>query len=193
MYNLPAILQIQLNRFKQVGRGVEKDCSYISFSEEIDVSEYVIGEEEMKTYGEEIRKEVKDIDTGVGVGIGMENKMSDDSEKSGGGYINNNNNKKNMTRELREIYKRSNGGIRYLRSNGRYFLYGVVVHSGSATGGHYYTFIRKEEERRGEEEEDGGESSSFSPSFLSENESLWWELNDEKVRTVKWEKFALIG
>jgi ubiquitin C-terminal hydrolase len=152
MYTLPPILLVQLNRFKQVGTGVVKDCSYCSFEKEIDLGKYVIDEETEKLYGEELKKEVNDIGTDS---VGLDNLYD---SKTG------------LIQTLSEIYHKSNPNIKQdLRFDGRYVLYGVILHAGSSTGGHYCAYFRKN------------------------NSSAWWYYFDDlNVKEVKWEEFSFI-
>jgi hypothetical protein len=140
-----------------------KDCSYVSFSEEIDVGGYIIGEKETLDYKEEIIKEVNDIGyDSVGIDISSDN-VNNESRK-----------------HLISLYDES---INDLRNKGKYILYGTIIHSGSSTGGHYHTYIRKRDE---EEKKDISNNLSSSSSS-----SLWYHFDDEKVNIVKWEKYII--
>jgi uncharacterized UBP type Zn finger protein len=128
-----------------------KDCSYCSFKEEMDISEYAINERLEKTYGKELKEEVNDIGA--------------DSV----GPLNLNETKLNKTNQpLLKIFIKSDPSIKHsFPFDGRYVLYGVVVHAGSSSGGHYCTYIRKDS-------------------------SMWWYFDDLKVKEVKWEEFVFI-
>jgi hypothetical protein len=147
---------------------MKKDCSYLSFEEELEMGEYLMEEADEIKYQKEILEEMKDI-----------------NKELNSTYNNINGSTFKVLNSLQQL---SRSNCNKLRKNGTYQLHGIVIHSGSSTGGHYHTFIRKYEDdddffNKG----DSSSSSTINNLFpIMNNPMEWWNFDDAKVKEVNW-------
>jgi hypothetical protein len=150
-----------------VERSIVKDCSYLSFPEELNLSKFVIGENEKK-YNKEIEEEVDDMGKdSVGLydeSLQLKSNKYQNLKKGEENKLN------SLIIKMKNIYE---DGMKQNIKPVVYVLHSVIVHSGSSNQGHYHSYVRKKEES-----EEG---------LLSQ----WWHFDDSKVEEVGWEVYDL--
>jgi hypothetical protein len=117
LMRLPPVFTIQLNRFKQVGTGIVKDCSLVPLEQDIDLWQYLFNEKEYEPLLKEVEEELKDT----------KDFLPSQSRRSIGAVFGG----------IPRSYSQDN--------HPHYKLLAIAVHSGSHAQGHYYTFVKKQE------------------------------------------------
>jgi adenylate cyclase class IV len=158
---------------------MRKDCSFLSFEEELEMGEYVMEEADEIKYKKEILEEMNEINKELNIRFNCEIESYE---------------------VLKSLQKSSRLNCKKLRKKGTYQLHGIVVHSGSSTGGHYYTYIRKYKDNDDTfvNFNKGGNNCSnlglYNNQFSITDDSFeWWCFDDEKVREVSWEKYGKVN
>lgn len=183
---LPPVLQIQLNRWRYdpETNEFEKNNSFFSFPEEIDLIPYVLPYSVNARYEKEIDENIKKLKE-------LDEKSKRESKMEGlSNYQQQQQQPKQQsssqplpqTRHTPAFTKRFEGilnttklfrddrpevekkeALKDVSADFKYILHAVVVHSGGVKGGHYYVYMRKWwNQREDEEDKEGYKTSSVS-------------------------------
>jgi uncharacterized UBP type Zn finger protein len=161
---------VQINRFRQHENKIVKDCSYLSFEEEIEMGEYVLSDE----YNEKYKVAISEAKA-------ERMRYGDEGDEKDEG---------SLLEVLKVLKKESERDIGALRNVGGYELHGVIVHSGSTMGGHYHCYVRKYLDDDEAFNDYNNNDSNKNKNVMRNDKSLgWWHFDDSQAVEVSWERY----